>query len=485
MPFQKSVPVVGIVGGGFTGATVALHLANTFGKRKPPKIVVFEPRERLGAGLAYDTAEPVHRINVPAGRMSAYPDDPESFTRWLEKTDALVDDPEAFSADGTPFPRRAIFGRYVAAQLAPLLSSGIVEHRRTTVSEIARDAGRWIVQPQDGQTTEVDILVVAVSHPSPSLPRSLRAIASHPKLIGDATRPDALAPIEPSDRVLVVGNGLTAADVIAALRRRGHRGAITAISRRGLRSRGHSKSVQDPFGDFLDHPSPTASHLLHRVRQQIAAAVRAGFTWHAVLDTVRSQAQTIWAGLPVAERRRIVRHLRPFWDVHRFRIAPQVEHALDEAVEDGSLSILAASVLSAKQGDDGFHLLLRKRHATEPMPLVVDAVVVTTGPGHGSILQSQPFLSGLAENGLLTLCPTGLGILNDRTARAVTAQGEHLETLFIAGPLARGTVGELMGLPQVTEHAVLVAQQVADILSAGPTGDPVKPAAFKKQAALP
>lgn len=93
-------------------------------------------------------------------------------------------------------------------------------------------------------------------------------------------------------------------------------------------------------------------------------------------------------------------------------------------------------------------------------------MVVTTGPGHGGILQSQPLLSTLAVDGLLTLCPTGLGILNDDEARVVTPSGNRLETLFVAGPLARGTVAELMGLPQVTEHAVLVAQQVAHILSA-------------------
>lgn len=464
MSFQNRVPIVGIIGGGLTGAAVALHLARSLKESAKAHIVVFEPRERLGAGLAYDTVEPVHRINVPAGKMSVDPEDAESFLRYLEKTAALADDPEAFSADGLPFPRRAVFGRYVAAQLAPFISAGKIEHRHTSVLKIDRHEKYWSIRTADGEAIDVDILVIAVSHPAPSLPRALRPVADHPKLVSDATRPDALAAIEADDRVLVVGNGLTAADVIAALRRRGHRGTISAISRRGLRSRGHPKVSQDTFGDFLTEPSPTASHLLRRVRREIAAAADLGLSWHAVLDAVRGQAQTIWAGLKVTERRRIVRHLRPYWDVHRFRIAPQVEQALDQAVEEGSLSILAASILSVTHDDEGFHLVLRKRHAAN-LPLDVDAIVVTTGPGHGGILQSQPFLSDLADDGVLALCPTGLGILNDDNARAITRQDEHLETLFIAGPLARGTVGELMGLPQVTEHAVLVARQVAEILS--------------------
>ncbi len=76
---------------------------------------------------------------------------------------------------------------------------------------------------------------------------------------------------------------------------------------------------------------------------------------------------------------------------------------------------------------------------------------MTTGPAHGSILQSQPFLANLEAEGLLTLCDTGLGIACDTRSVAISTKGKAVEGLFIAGPLARGTFGELMGLPQVTE----------------------------------
>ncbi len=179
---------------------------------------------------------------------------------------------------------------------------------------------------------------------SPRLPGVLAGLRNDPNLIADATRPDALASVGDTDRILIVGNGLTAADVIAALEARGHTGDILSISRRGLRSRGHAPQVQETFGDFLSQPAATASDLLRRVRVTLRAAEAEGRTWHSVLDAVRAQGQEIWQRLPVAERRRIARHVRPFWDVHRFRIAPQVEAAVERAISAGRLTVLAASV---------------------------------------------------------------------------------------------------------------------------------------------
>ena len=68
--------VVAIIGGGFTGATAAWNLAR---KRSDIDILVFEPRAILGAGVAYDTNEPVHRINVPASRMTIDTESPDDF----------------------------------------------------------------------------------------------------------------------------------------------------------------------------------------------------------------------------------------------------------------------------------------------------------------------------------------------------------------------------------------------------------------------
>ena len=465
-PKGSQRPVIAIVGGGVSGAATAFHLALS-NQNPAPEIIVFEPRECLGKGLAYDTAEPAHRINVPAARMSLLTEEPDHFLRWIATHSATAGDDDALRPDGALFPRRSVFGDYVNAMLQPLVASGAVQHRRMAVAHVLRDGPRWSIITDDGTQTTADIVVIATSHPPPVAPGQLQAVLKdHPRFVPDPTRAGALAAIRPSDRVLVVGNGLTSADVIAALALKGHNGLITAISRRGLRSRGHAPVAQDPAGDFLTEPAFTARVLLKNIRNAIRQATLDGRTWHGVIDQVRAQGQALWQVLPLVERQRIVRHLRPFWDVHRFRIAPQVEAALDAAIAEGRLEILAGSVAASRIEADAIPCTLRLRRCPGTIEKTYDAVVVTTGPGHGGILASQPFLAELSHSGYLELDPTGLGLSCTRNSEAIGPVAGVTPSLLIAGPLARGTFGELMGLPQVTDHAVFVAARIVECLQA-------------------
>lgn len=308
--------------------------------------------------------------------------------------------------------------------------------------------------------------MIATTHPAPQPPRHLQArLAGHPRYVADPTLPNALAAIRPDDRVLIVGNGLTAADVVASLSLTGYRGSILSLSRRGLRSRGHAPDPQEPFGDFAISPAKSSAALLHHLRRTLTQAETAGIGWHAVLDQVRAQGRTIWQALPIAERRRIVRHLRPFWDAHRFRVAPQVEDVLDRAIAENRLKILAGSIQEVTRDGDDILATFRPRGCA-PETARFDVVVVTTGPAHGAILNSQPWLNQLARDGWLTADPAGLGIACNDQSEALGEGSAAEATLLIAGPLARGTFGELMGLPQVTEHAVFVAGQLQSKLVA-------------------
>ncbi|WP_027155232.1 FAD/NAD(P)-binding protein [Mesorhizobium sp. WSM2561] len=453
-----------ILGGGFTGAALAWQLA-----RQParPSITVVEPRPFLGGGLAYSSEEPSHRVNVPAARMNLAPDEPEHFSRWLAASGEIERDPDAVWRNGDIFPRRRVFGRYVAEQLRPHLESGAIRHIRGQAHEVRRNGDGWIVATS-GQPIAADAVVLAMTHPSPDVPSALTPIAEAHGFVADVCAADALGPIAPEASVLIVGSGLTSADTVAELDRRGHRGRILAVSRHGLRSRGHPEVRGAPFGDFVSMPAATALRLLERVRSTLAAADAEGVNWQSVFDQLRLQGAVLWSALSHNERTRLVRRLRVFWDVHRFRIAPQVEAVLDRRRAEGTFDNIAASLVDSRRAGNRLAVRLRRRGRKQIETLHFDTVINTTGPAHGKALRTNPALRSLADAGLIRIDAHGLGIATGLDSRAVGPDGGPVPGLFVAGPLARGTFGELMGLPEVARHAQAVTSEIESQLGAQP-----------------
>ncbi len=208
--------------------------------------------------------------------MSLIPGDEQHFARWVAAHRATTDDPEAVTGQVDVYPRRAVFGRYIADQVAPLVAQGNIRHVRERVVSITREGG---LAPDDGYGCELsrhrhrsgnDASQALISRPN------WQALHPDPRVVSDPLDPKALERISPDARVLIVGTGLTMADVVATLDKSGHRGPITAISRRGLRSHGHPAVAADPYGTFTAVPGtpsqPRAPHSRARPRTHPARA---------------------------------------------------------------------------------------------------------------------------------------------------------------------------------------------------------------------
>lgn len=463
LPSAPETPTVVILGGGLSGAAVAWHLARRT-RADTVRIIVVEPRPELGRGLAYSTADPDHRLNVPDHKMTLDTSDPLHFQRWLLSAAGPGVPYGARTADGDAFVPRAVFGQYVAAFLQPELASGRIIHLRARAVGGRQHGEGYRLKLDTGAELHADLLVLAIAHPPPTLPGPLAALEDDPRLITDAYDEEAIRSIAPSERVLIVGSGLTGADVIATLHRRVHEGALFMLSRHGRRSQPHGPSQSRSPADFTAPAERKALDLLRRVRRDVAFDAARGRTWHAVFDRVREQAPHIWAALPLQERQKVLRHLRGLWDIHRFRIAPQTHAVLTAKIATGRLEPLTGRIEALQVQPERLlvEVQLRDGHRRQ---LELDRIVLATGPAHGSAIATNPVLADLARHGLIQADPLGLGIWASPQGHALDGAGAAQPGLLVAGPLGRGAVGELMGVPEITARAQAVAAMITKALA--------------------
>jgi uncharacterized NAD(P)/FAD-binding protein YdhS len=111
MKFSNQHPYhVAVVGAGFSGALVAVHLS----KLAPRwRVLVIDKAGAFGRGVAYNTSDTRHLLNVPAGKLSAFADQPDHFLKWLQEHRAEFSALGIKNISGDSFLSRKLYGQYV------------------------------------------------------------------------------------------------------------------------------------------------------------------------------------------------------------------------------------------------------------------------------------------------------------------------------------------------------------------------------------
>lgn len=439
---------IAILGGGASGTLLAAELLRR--AERPLSIALVEPRSALGRGPAYTTSFPVHVMNVPAGRLSARADDPGHFVAWLRRRDP--------AAGPTSFAPRILYGRYLQEIVtdAQVAARRLVqlEHVRDEVTDVRpRRGGGFEVALAGAPPLGADRVVLALGNLPPDALRRLAPEADPERLVYDPWAPGALDFPSPDGDVLVLGTGLTAVDVVLGLRHRGHEGRVVAVSRHGFLPRAHAFGEQRAAPSWELPPTATLREAVAEVRRLVA---RTNGDFRLVIDALRSRTQALWRGLPHADRARFLRHVQPFWDVHRHRMAPEVHEGLRALLATGALTVLAGRVEALEERSGVVRARVRPRGAFATTEVAVRHVVDCTGPSPLG-RTSHRLVRRLLARRLVRTDALGLGLDATPDGRLVSLENRRGDRLFALGPLLRGALWETTAMGEIRAQAASLA----------------------------
>ena len=398
--------------------------------------VLIDRTGNFGLGVAYSARLDDHRLNVRTNRMGAVAGQIKDFQTWLE-----THHPERAHPDG--FAPRRLYGLYVQDRLATVDAAhpGLIQ--RVTGEAVALDG--TAVTLSDGRRFEGRAVVLATGNPAPKTASN----QASPRILANPWAKGALEQIGAEDEVIILGTGLTMVDVILQLDRQNWQGRAYGVSRRGQMPRAHGREHEASV--FLPDEA-FEGPLSLRLKAARKAAVTEG--WRSVMEAYRPITIELWRAASEAERSRFVRHLRPWWDVHRHRIDPDVAERLQELLDEGRL-IQQPGHVRAMRGDDASVEMDVKPRKGAPLTLKAEWLIDCTGPGHDAL--SQPLTRALIEAGEARLDGLRLGLDLDEAGHVLNAEGQANPALFVLGPPARAALWETIAVPDIRNRIEIIS----------------------------
>lgn len=427
-----------VVGGGASGALMALHLLDS---APDLRVTVIERNALLGCGIAYGTRDPNHLLNTRVHNMSAFPDRVGHFRDWLRGSGL------APAATEESFVGRTIYGRY--------LSDLIVQARddrpgrlRCVHGECLRleETPRAVIaHVDDGTCIRADRAVLATGH---------AVGAPEPGLRGAW---DFTPPADAAQPVVIIGTGLSMVDHVVLLLRLGHAGPITCVSRRGLLPQVHDDGHALPIGRGEVPLGAPVSAVLHWLRGLVIRAEALGGTWRDAVDGIRPHVAALWRAWGEANRRRFLRHAASFWEVHRHRVPPESARWLREARDRGQLRVLRGRF--DRVTPEG----ARVRTAAEVVTLPAGRVIDCRGIRRDPARDSAPVIRDMLERGACRLDRLHLGLDTDELCRVLGPDGRASQKVFAIGPCARGALWEITAIPDIRVQCAGLARHMAEV----------------------
>lgn len=439
-----------IIGAGFSGTVLAAQLLNQ--AIDDVRIVLINRSGLMGRGLAYGTNSALHLLNVPAGNMSAYPEQPDHFLSFCKDRNLDV--------TGASFVPRQLYGEYLSTLLEQAKNKNrgkiTFQQLNTEVRSIQHGTDHLEISLEDGTCLHADHTVLALGNFSPAVPHQLQEFLGSAWYMHDPwiVQKDQKV-LEADESVLLVGSGLTALDTVIKLAQQGHRGQIYMISRRGLLPLPHRrKNIHTPVDSSLLEEllqcRPSALNYSRILRNAIKLSTG---DWRDIIAAIRPITNKLWLRLNTCERRRFLRHLQPYWDVHRHRVAPDSHDTFNASCATQQVKTFAGRIRDISIIEDRLRVNVKRRNSTSIFSIEVSKIINCTGPNTNLELVKEPLITQLIDSKTAVLDELKLGLLVDDDLTLINALPKGAATLSYIGPMLKAQYWEATAVPELRKYA--------------------------------
>jgi len=447
---------VAVIGGGLSGSLVTINMVRRAGGALT--VYLFEKKsEQFNKGVAYSSRLPYQLLNVQVKDMSLFDNEPAHFFVWLKEN--------KYPYQPDDFAPRDVFGKYLTDTFNKETrkeKGREVNVIYKEVTAIAKDKDGYKVTFGENETITVDKVILSTGNfppgDVPGLPQDVKeskSYTSHPWGGFD------IKSIPASHDILMVGSGLTMIDLVLSLHTGGHRGNITVISRRGLLPLSHGDAPEYTPAQGPDLKNASVTSFLDWVKKNVIQANAEGKNWRGVIDAIRSHIPAMWNALSLEERKRFIRHLRPFWEIHRHRMPAESIAILKEMERDGKLDLLAGRIQTAKLSGNKVNVTYRCRNSNVLKHITVDNIINCTGPETEYRKLRSPLYQSLVENKLAQTEPLALGLLANTKGFIIDAWGKVNDNIALIGPPAKGVLWECTALREIRMQAAALSHAVS------------------------
>jgi uncharacterized NAD(P)/FAD-binding protein YdhS len=446
---------VTVVGGGAAGLLTAIHLLRRGDAAL--HITLVEKSAQVGNGIAYATRRSEHLLNVTAGRMSAFDDDPDHFVRYLRthENDEINDRANLAST----FARRRQYSDYLRETFEQTrkASAATVEILRDEVVKID-DVENTTLTLRSGRTLACSQVVLALGN----WPRA-NALASDASLptnrVLQGWNFESVADIGKDETIVIAGSGLSMVDAALTLASNGHAGRIHVVSRHGFFPLPHAVHghIDIDLDAFAKMP---LTHRVRELRRFAREAQRAGKPWQWVMDTLRTHNAELWQTLSASDQRRFLRIVARYWDVHRHRIPPSAATTLDTLLESGQMKKHKGRVGSVAWRDNRLDVQIADSAGRHSAAISADRIIDCTGLQGDIRRVRDPLIMFLLERGLIRQGAHGIGIDTDPHGAIVARDGKINPHLYTLGSARIGQLWESIAVPELRLQADAVARKI-------------------------